>query len=140
MTRVCIVGKNESIRESLLSYETARRALSAYDIAEPFNNAIAIDTVSLGAAISLLNDLDWYLARTAKEAWVREPSIDEEEWLSRDLATAIRDGAVDPEGNHDRRVYKSENGTLTGPVRTSPDIDPNELEGDDGIVIVRGLD
>ncbi|WP_226023465.1 DUF5804 family protein [Halomicrobium salinisoli] len=98
MTQVCLVGDGEvNLRYELLSRETARDALATYDLREPFANSLAVETVSLGAAVSLLNDLDWYLVRFADAALIREPSISETEWLSRDLATAVRDDAVDDE-------------------------------------------
>jgi len=98
MTRVCLVGDPEAnLRYELLSRETARDALATYDLREPFENAIGLETVSLGAAVSLLNDLNWYLVRFVEEAFVLEPSISDEEWLSRDLATAVRDDEVDPD-------------------------------------------
>lgn len=97
MTRVCLVGeRNQQLSYELLSRETARDALAAYDRREPYHNTVAVETVSLGAAVSLLNDLAWYLARFTRAAMVLEPSVSETEWLSRPLATAIRDGAVDP--------------------------------------------
>ena len=86
MTRVCILGKEDTdVRRELLSRETAREALSTYELAAPFRNSVAVDTVSLGAAVSLLNDLNWYLVRFADGALVLEPSISDSEWLSRDL-------------------------------------------------------
>ena len=95
MTRVCLVGDDDvNLRYELLSRETARDALATYDLREPFDNAVGLETVSLGAAVALLNDLDWYLVRFAEEAMVLEPSVSENEWLSRDLATAVRDDAV----------------------------------------------
>jgi hypothetical protein len=98
MTRVCLVGDDDvNLRYELLSRETARDALATYDLREPFENTVGVETVSLGAAMSLLNDLDWYLVRFVDAAFVLEPSVSEEEWLSRDLAAAIRDGAVDPD-------------------------------------------
>ncbi|MFB6110713.1 MAG: DUF5804 family protein [Halodesulfurarchaeum sp.] len=98
MTEVCLRGQPETdIREALLAYETARSALAPYEHREPFANTIAVETVSLGAAVSLLNDLSWYLARTTEETILREPSVDEEEWLSRALAEQIRSGEVPPE-------------------------------------------
>ena len=98
MARVCLVGKEElNLRYELLSRETARDALVAYDLQEPFHNAIAVDTVSLGAAVALLNDLEWYLVRFVDHALVYDPSVSEEEWLSPDLARAIRDDEVPPE-------------------------------------------
>ncbi|MFC6976259.1 DUF5804 family protein [Halomicroarcula sp. GCM10025709] len=95
MTQVCLVGDDEvNLRYELLSRETARNALATYDLREPFENTVAVETVSLGAAVALLNDLNWYLVRFVDAALVKEPSISENEWLSRDLAAAIRDDAV----------------------------------------------
>jgi hypothetical protein len=97
MTRVCLVGKSEvNLQYELLSRETAREALSTYDIREPYENAVGVETVSLGAAVALLNDLDWYLVRFVDESMVLEPSVSDEEWLSRDLAAAVRDDEVAP--------------------------------------------
>lgn len=107
MTRVCLVGEAETnLQYELLSRETARDALAAYEITEPFENTLAVETVSLGAAVSLLNDLDWYLIRFVADAFVREPSISGEEWLSRDLATAIRNDELEPaDSGRFLRVY-----------------------------------
>ncbi|ELZ24746.1 DUF5804 family protein [Natrinema limicola] len=97
MTRVCLLGEAEStLQYELLSRETAREALATYDLTRPFENAIALRTVSVGAAVSLLNDLDWYLTRFVAEALVQEPSVSDTEWLSRPLATQLRNGDVDP--------------------------------------------
>jgi len=97
MTRVCLVGSEDcELRYELLSRETARDALATYDLEQPFANSVAVETISLGAAVALLNDLDWYLARFAETELVLEPSISEGEWLSRPLAAAVRDGAVAP--------------------------------------------
>ena len=97
VTRVCIVGDPETdLRFELLSRETAREALATYDLDEPFENALGLSTVSVGAAVSLLNDLNWYLVRFADTAWVREPSISDEEWLSRELAAAVRNNQITP--------------------------------------------
>ncbi|WP_435332939.1 DUF5804 family protein [Haloarchaeobius sp. TZWWS8] len=98
MTDVCLIGSDDCLlRYELLSRETSREALSTYDLWEPFENAIACRTVSVGAAVSLLNDLDWYLVRFVADELVREPSIVEDEWLSRELATKVRNDAVRPE-------------------------------------------
>ncbi|WP_436910499.1 DUF5804 family protein [Halosimplex marinum] len=98
MTRVCLVGDEDvNLRYELLSRETAREALTTYDLREPFENAVGLETVSLGAAVALLNDLNWYLVRFVDEAMVLEPSVSDEEWLSRDLAAALRDDAVEPD-------------------------------------------
>lgn len=118
MTEVCLLGpEGHTLRAELLSYETARSALQPYDLREPFENSLAIETVSLGAAVSLLNDLDWYLARVAESVLVREPSVDQEEWLSRGLAEDIRDGEVEPEESSDYlKVYGVEDGSLVEPM------------------------
>jgi hypothetical protein len=98
MTRVCLVGADDvNLRYELLSRETARDALATYDLREPFENTVGLETVSLGAAVALLNDLNWYLVRFVDEAMVLEPSVSETEWLSRDLATAVRDDTVEPD-------------------------------------------
>jgi hypothetical protein len=95
VTEVCFVGDADcDLQYELLSRETAREALSTYDLRRPFENSLALSTVSLGAAVSLCNDLNWYVVRFVDEVLVREPSVDDVEWLSRDLATAIRDGDV----------------------------------------------
>jgi len=107
MARVCLVGADDvNLRYELLSRETARGALATYDLEAPYHNTVAVETVSLGAAVALLNDLDWYLVRFADAALIFEPSISETEWLSRDLATAVRDDRLDPdETGRFLRVY-----------------------------------
>jgi hypothetical protein len=98
MTQVCLVGDPEvNLRYELLSRETARNALATYDLREPFENTVAVETVSLGAAVALLNDLNWYLVRFTRDAFLREPSVSESEWLSRDLAAAVRDDELSPD-------------------------------------------
>ncbi|WP_336328298.1 DUF5804 family protein [Halovenus sp. HT40] len=155
MTQVCLVGEEETnLQYELLSRETARDALAAYEITEPFENALAVETVSLGAAVSLLNDLDWYLIRFVADAFVREPSISDEEWLSRDLATAIRNDEIEPsESGRFLRVYgieqpepddASEN-EIGGPrlvepmlvTRTGAEIPEYDLRAVDRTLVVR---
>jgi len=97
MTQVCFVGGEINLRYELLSRETARDALQTYDLGTPFHNSVGVETVSLGAAVALANDLNWYVVRFVEDVLVREPSVSETEWLSRALATAIRDDAVDPD-------------------------------------------
>jgi len=107
MARVCLVGNEDcNLRYELLSRETARNALATYDLQEPFENTVALETVSLGAAVSLLNDLNWYLVRFTDATMVLEPSVSESEWLSRSLAAGMRDDTVD-EDERDRflKVY-----------------------------------
>jgi hypothetical protein len=98
MTRVCLVGSDDvNLRYELVSRETARNALATYDLTEPYANTVGLETISLGAAVSLLNDLNWYLVRFVDTALVLEPSVSETEWLSRKLAAAIRDDELSPE-------------------------------------------
>jgi len=121
VTRVCVVGSEDvNLRYELLSRETSRAALATYDLDEPFENSVAVDTVSLGAAVSLLNDLNWYLVRFADRALVRDPSIDADEWLSRDLAGAVRDGRLGP-GETDEyvAVFGVDEGRLVEPMYAS---------------------
>ncbi|MDF9746545.1 DUF5804 family protein [Natrinema salsiterrestre] len=97
MTRVCLIGEaGTNLQYELLSRETAREALATYDLERPFENSLAVRTVSIGAAVSLLNDLNWYLTRFVDEVLVQEPSISDDEWLSRPLATELRNGALEP--------------------------------------------
>jgi hypothetical protein len=103
VTRVCLLGDPDvNLTYELLSRETSREALATYEVEEPFANGVAVDTVSLGAAVTLLNDLDWYLVRFVDEALVLDPSISRTEWLSRDLAREVRDGEVPPEETDQR--------------------------------------
>jgi hypothetical protein len=142
VTRVCIVGGDDvNLRYELLSRETSRAALATYDLDEPFRNSLAVDTVSLGAAVSLLNDLNWYLVRFAERAFVRDPSIDPEEWLSRDLATKVRDGRLAPaETGEYAAVFGVADGALVEPMYVSrvdgalPDYDLRDV---DETVVVR---
>lgn len=118
MTTVCLVGKPDvELRFELLSRETAREALATYDLTSPWENTVAVETVSLGAAVSLCNDLNWYLVRFAEEAFIREPSISETEWLSRELATKVRDNETQP-GDTDEflMVYGVFEGELVEPM------------------------
>ena len=118
MTRVCLIGADDvDLQYELLSRETARAALATYDLSQPFENAIGLDTVSLGAAVSLLNDLNWYLVRFVDYALIKEPSISETEWLSRGLATQVRDRELPPEET-DRllRIFGVEDGRLVEPM------------------------
>jgi len=103
VTRVCLVGSPDvTLRYELLSRETSREALATYDLTRPFANSIGLRTVSLGAAVSLCNDLQWYLVRFVDRVLIQEPSVSDTEWLSRDLATDIRNGVHEPEdtGEH----------------------------------------
>ncbi|QKY18051.1 DUF5804 family protein [Halorubrum sp. CBA1229] len=142
MTRVCLLGDPDvNLTYELLSRETARDALATYDIEEPFANSLAVDTVSLGAAVALLNDLNWYLVRFVDEALVREPSISTDEWLSRDLAREVRDGAVPPEETDQRlKVFGLVDGRPVEPLyvrRQQGETPEYDLRDVDETVIVR---
>jgi hypothetical protein len=137
-----VVGSPDvDVRYELLSRETAREALSTYDLAEPFGNSIAVETVSLGAAVSLLNDLNWYLVRYADTALVRDPSISDTEWLSRELATAIRNDRVDPADTGELlKVYGLDDGRLVEPLyvtRSDDGIPEYDLREVGDTVVVR---
>lgn len=142
VTRVCIVGAEDvNLRYELLSRETSRDALATYDLEEPFANSIAVDTVSLGAAVSLLNDLNWYLVRFADRAFVRDPSIDPEEWLSRDLARAVRDGRRQPDETDEYvAIFGVADGRLVEPMyasRVDGELPEYDLRDVDETVVVR---
>jgi hypothetical protein len=142
VTQVCIVGAPEvDLRYELLSRETSRAALATYDLHEPYENTVAVDTVSLGAAVSLLNDLNWYLVRFADAALVREPSISTEEWLSRDVAGEVREGDRDPEETADHlRVYGLVDDELVEPMyatRVGDAVPDYDLRAVDDTVVVR---
>ncbi|ELZ46023.1 hypothetical protein C464_11810 [Halorubrum coriense DSM 10284] len=142
MTRVCLLGDPDvELSYELLSRETARDALATYDIEEPFENSVAVDTVSLGAAVSLLNDLDWYLIRFVDEAFVSEPSVATDEWLSRDLAREVRDGEVPPEETDQRlKVFGLVDGRPVEPLfvrRRQGETPEYDLRDVDETVVVR---
>lgn len=136
MTTVCIVGSADTdLRFELLSRETAREALATHDISIPWENTITVETVSLGGAVSLLNDLNWYLVRFAEAAFVKEPSISETEWLSRELAERVRDNEIKSEKTGDSlAVYGVEDGSLVEPMYVArregeiPEYDLREVE------------
>ncbi|GGL53771.1 DUF5804 family protein [Halocalculus aciditolerans] len=118
MTRVCLLGKEDvDLRIDIYSYETARRALATYDVSEPWTNTLQLRTNSLGNAVTLLNDLNWYLARLTRDAIIREPSVSTTEWLSRPLARQIRDGDLDPDEPVNRlKVYGVDDDRLVDPT------------------------
>jgi hypothetical protein len=142
MTRVCLVGSEDvELRYELVSRETARNALATYDLREPYRNSVALETVSLGAAVALLNDLNWYLVRFADEALVLEPSVSDEEWLSRDLAAAIRDNEVAAEESERfLKVFGISDGELLEPMfvtRTGHELPEYDLHEVDETLVVR---
>ena len=145
MTQVCLLGDPDvTLSYELLSRETAREALATYAIEEPFANSVAVDTVSLGAAVSLLNDLDWYLARFVDEALVSEPSISRTEWLSRNLAREVRAGEVPPEETDQRlKIYGLVDDEPVEPMfvkRTQGSTPEYDLRDVDATLVVRVSD
>ena len=145
MTRVCLIGTDESdLRYELLSRETARAALSTYDLSQPYGNSVALETVSLGAAVALLNDLNWYLVRFVDHALINEPSISDTEWLSQDLATEVRDRERPPEETDQRLcVFGVEDNTLVEPMyvtRVDGEIPDYDLRDVDDTLVVRVSD
>jgi len=142
MTRVCLVGDADvELRYELVSRETARNALATYELGEPYRNTVALETVSLGAAVSLLNDLNWYLVRFVDTAIVLDPSVSEREWLSRDLAEAVRSDAVPPtETDRFLKVFGVADGALLEPMfvtRTGPDLPEYDLHDVEDTLVVR---
>ncbi|ELZ00629.1 DUF5804 family protein [Natrialba asiatica] len=131
MTRVCLIGTDDcTLQYELLSRETAREALTTYDLRRPFENTIALRTVSVGAAVSLLNDLDWYLTRFVDAALVQDPSVSEDEWLSRELATELRNGAIEPDETAEFcKIYGVERAEPAGASASEPaQADESETE------------
>ena len=118
MTRVCLVGDPDvTLQYELLSRETSREALSTYDLERPFDNSLAVRTVSVGAAVSLCNDLQWYIVRFVDEVLIQEPSVSDEEWLSRELAEALRNGVLEPEATGEfLKIYGVEDVESTAAV------------------------
>lgn len=142
VTRVCLLGKDGlDVRYELLSRETARAALSTYDLSEPYQNTLAMETVSLGAAVSLLNDLDWYLSRFVAEAFVADYSVADEEWLSRALAERVRAGEVEPMDTAGLvKVYGLADGRLVDPMfltRTGGELPEYDLRDVEETVRIR---
>lgn len=145
MTRVCLIGADDvDLQYELLSRETARAALSTYELSEPFENSLEVETVSLGAAVSLLNDLNWYLVRFAEYALIMESSISETEWLSRELATAVRDRELPPEETDQLLcVFGLDKNRLVEPMyvtRVTDSVPSYDLRNVDETVVVRVAD
>ncbi|MDR9381342.1 MAG: DUF5804 family protein [Natronomonas sp.] len=142
MTRVCLVGDDDvELRYELVSRETSRDALATYDLATPYENSISLETVSLGAAVALLNDLNWYLVRFVNEALVFEPSVSDEEWLSRALAIAIRDDELDhADSGRFLKIFGVDDGRLLEPMfvaRTGPELPAYDLHDVSETLVVR---
>lgn len=136
MTRVCFLGAEDiQLRYQLLSSETARAALASYDLEEPWENTVAVRTVSLGAAISLVNDLNWYAVRYMRDVLIFDESVSEREWLSERLGRTIRDQDQIPAETGDLlKIYGVVDGRLVEPMYiqrtdgTTPSYDLREVE------------
>lgn len=142
MTRVCLVGDDDvELRYELVSRETSRDALATYDLATPYENSISLETVSLGAAVALLNDLNWYLVRFVNEALVFEPSVSDEAWLSRALAIAIRDDELDhADSGRFLKIFGVDDGRLLEPMfvaRTGAELPAYDLHDVSETLVVR---
>ena len=142
MTRVCLIGADDvDLQYELLSRETSRAALSTYELSEPFENSLQLETVSLGAAVSVLNDLNWYLVRFTDYALIKEPSVSRTEWLSRQLATAVRDRELPPEETDQLLcVFGLEDSRLVEPMyvtRVTDSVPSYDLRDVDETVVVR---
>lgn len=143
MASVCFVtDPADDPREDLLSFETVRQALSTYELTQPYANALRLETVSLGAAVALLDDLAWYLRRSVDDALVLEPSIATDEWLSRELATAVREERVTPAATAPLlKIYGVDEGYLIEPMyaerRRDGSIPAYDLHSVDETVTVR---
>jgi hypothetical protein len=143
VTTVCLLGDADVVvREELLSRETAADALSMYSLSSPFFNSVAVQTVSLGTAVSLCNDLDWYIRRFVDRAIIMEESISQSEWLSRSLATAVRDQDIQPDQTRQYlAIYGLIDGRLTDPLYTQlvegGTLPPYDLKPVDDTIVVR---
>ena len=142
MSKVCLVGTEDiELRYELVSRETAREALATYDLTAPYENTVALETVSLGSAVALLNDLNWYLVRFVREALVFDPSVSETEWVSRTLASAIRDDEIEPaDSGRFLKVFGVDEGALLEPMfvtRTGAELPEYDLHDVDETLTVR---
>lgn len=140
MTRVRVLGKDEyDLRGELLTSETSREALSTYDFLETrIENAVVVETATLGGALALLNDLDWYLTRYARASEVLEPSVSEEEWLSRRLAERVYEGKIDAEDTDDFYVVRGvSDGELLQPLYSRGEPAEYDLAETDFVTVTR---
>ena len=140
MTRVRVLGKDEyDLRGELLTSETSREALSTYDFLETrIENAVVVETATLGGALALLNDLDWYLTRYARASEVLEPSVSEDEWLSRRLAERIYEGKIDADDTDEFYVVRGvSDGELLQPLYSRGEPAEYDLAETDFVTVTR---
>ena len=142
MTRVRVLGKDDyDLRSELLSSETSREALATYDFLDTrIDNAVVVGTATLGGALALLNDLDWYLTRYARAAEVLEPSVSEDEWLSRRLAERVYEDRIDSDETDEFYIVRGvKDGELLDPLYSRDE--PAEYDlGDADFVTTTRLD
>ena len=140
MTRVRVLGKDEyDLRGELLTSETSREALSTYDFLETrIENAVVVETATLGGALALLNDLDWYLTRYARASEVLEPSVSEDEWLSRRLAERIYEGKIEADDTDEFYVVRGvKDGELLQPLYSRGEPAEYDLAETDFVTVTR---
>ena len=140
VARVRVLGKDEyDLRGELLTSETSREALSTYDFLETrIENAVVVETATLGGALALLNDLDWYLTRYARASEVLEPSVSEEEWLSRRLAERVYEGKIDADDTDDFYVVRGvSDGELLDPLYSRGESAEYDLAETDFVTVTR---
>ena len=140
MTRVRVLGKDEyDLRGELLTSETSREALSTYDFLETrIENVVVVETATLGGALALLNDLDWYLTRYARASEVLEPSVSEDEWLSRRLAERIYEGKIEADDTDEFYVVRGvKDGELLQPLYSRGEPAEYDLAETDFVTVTR---
>lgn len=140
MTRVRILGKDGyDLRGELLASETSREALATYDFLDTrIENALVVETATLGGALALLNDLDWYLTRYARAAEVLEPSVSDDEWLSRRLAERLYESRVEPEETREFYLVRGvKDGQVLQPLYSRSEPAEYDLADVDSVTVTR---
>lgn len=140
MTRVRIVGKEDvDLRHELMMSETSREALSTYEmISTELENTVEVQTASIGSALAFLGDLSWYLIRYARYAEVLEPSVSEDEWLSRDVARKVYNRELEPEETREYFAIRGvKDGEILEPIYTrDPDVE-YDIHDADRVIVTR---
>lgn len=140
VTRVRILGEEGiDLRGELLTSQTSREALSTYDFLETrIENAVVVETATLGGALALLNDLDWYLTRYARASEVLEPSVSETEWLSRRLAERVYEGKTDADETEEFYVVRGvQDGEVLQPLYSRGEPAEYDLAETDFVTVTR---
>ena len=140
VTRVRILGEEGvDIRGELLTSQTSREALSTYDFLETrIENAVLVETATLGGALALLNDIDWYLTRYARASEVLEPSVSETEWLSRRLAESMYEHGLEPDETDEFYVVRGvRDGDVLQPLYSRGEPAEYDLAETDFVTVTR---